>query len=230
MKILLFGDSNLWGYDPLTQDQLFLGQDLVTQKTLYGGYGAFLKAWHPEWNWVINGQNGRLLFSQESFFRDLDGSKQITKFLWKNAPYDLVIIGLGSNDAREVFCRSLESWKNSLEHFAKNLNKVNLEIAQTTKRNVAPILFLQPPFLAKNKVWDEKMLQISFKESGRRILAQCGPVMKEIAQQIGASFLDNGQMTGGEVDGIHLSPIQHQHYAQRIEKAIMESLEFKDLK
>lgn len=224
MKILLFGDSNLWGYDPLSQDQLFLGKDPISQKTLYGGYGAFLKQWHPEWQVIINGQNGRLLFTGDPFFGDLDGSKQITRFLWKNAPYDLIVIGLGSNDARAMFCRSLESWKDSLVHFCDKLNKTNQEIAQSFHRQAAPILFLQPPFLAKSsEVIDGEMLQISFKESGREILAKCGPVIQEMAQEIDADFLDNEGLTGGEIDGIHLTALQHQHYAKRIEKAILDS-------
>ncbi len=211
MKILIFGDSNTWGYDPLTGDRQ--SERFVT----------ILQKKHPEWTIVDNGQNGRLFFSFHPFFRDIDGSKQIERFLRQQAPYDLVLILLGSNDARRMMHRTLASWLEAFSRFKAIVIQANQAIAQQTHTPLAPIVFVPPCLVPpKEKVWDLEALESAFGESGLAILQQSEQAMKQDTKEKNVRILPRPSFFGGEVDGIHFGLLEHQAMAVFLEAAIQE--------
>ncbi len=211
MKILIFGDSNTWGYDPKTGDR---------QK---GRFVELLQAKHPEWMIKDNGQNGRLFYSPSPFFGDIDGSKHIARFLRQEAPYDLVIILLGTNDARRMFHSQLFSWLEAFKHFKSAVVQANEEIAHQNHSPITPILFVPPCRLATQKdVLDGISLE-TMGESGRLILQNSEAAMRQALHEENIHVLPTPPFTGGRVDGIHLDAQGHQAMARFLEQAILKS-------
>lgn len=104
MKILCFGDSNTYGYDPCVPfgGRYPAGQrwvDLLAQKLCCTCINA--------------GENGRTIPRHE---RELQYCKQL---LTMHAPVDCLIILLGSNDLLQG--NSAESVSRRMEHFLKNI-------------------------------------------------------------------------------------------------------------
>ena len=214
MKILIFGDSNTWGYDPLTADRQ------------PGRFVELLQAKHPEWIIQDNGQNGRLFFSPSPYFGDIDGSKQIARFLRQEAPYDLVIILLGTNDARRMFHATLSSWLEDFKRFKAVVVQANQEAAHQTHTPIAPILFVPPcPLRPSSDVWDKAGLE-TMGESGRWILENSEGAMRQALHEGNVQVLSTPSFIGGKVDGIHLDRQGHQAMADFLEQAIAKTCSF----
>lgn len=211
MKILIFGDSNTWGYDPLTGDRQI------------GRFVDLLQAKHPEWTIKDNGQNGRLFFSPLPFFGDIDGSKQITRFLVQEAPYDLVLILLGTNDARRMFHSNLSSWLEAFKRFKAVVVQANQEIAHQTHTPIAPILFVPPcRFAALQDILDKTGLE-TMGESGRLIVENSEGAMRQALHEDNVQVLSTPSFLGRKIDGIHLDAQGHQAMADFLEQAILKT-------
>ena len=117
MKILCFGDSNTYGYDPCS----FLGSRYPTECRWTDLLGRIL---HCE---TINaGQNGREIPEREGEFREFEG------LLDRQQPIDLLIILLGTNDLLQG--NSPEAAAGRMEVF---LNRIGLMKSR--------ILLIAPP-------------------------------------------------------------------------------------
>lgn len=211
MKILIFGDSNTWGYDPLTGDRQ------------QGRFVDLLQAKHPKWIIKDNGQNGRLFFSPLPYFGDIDGSKQIARFLRQEDPYDLVIILLGTNDARRMFHSNLSSWLESFKRFKAVVVQANQDVAHQTHTPIAPILFVPPCRLAASKdVLNRSGLE-TMGESGRLIVENSEVAMRQALHEDNVQVLSTPSFLGGKIDGIHLDSQGHQAMADFLEQAIVKT-------
>lgn len=217
MKIAIFGDSNVWGFDPRTG--LRQSSRFVTD----------LARLEPQWQIVEDGLNGRLLDSQEPYFYELAGSRQIGRFTLAAAPYDALVIVLGSNDARRMFNRSLQSWTQSFVRFVSVCKQANEKACQAAGCKVAPILFVEPPAIPAALRNNYEAIG-SYGDEGMAILAGCGKVIHQIADQEHCYVLDTQQagLTGGIVDGIHLDKTGHEKLAHlladRIEQMIAQGI------
>ncbi|MBF0579329.1 hypothetical protein IM774_05965 [Erysipelotrichaceae bacterium RD49] len=216
LKIAVFGDSNTWGFDPRTG---------LRQKARFVD---LLQKDHPDWQIIDDGLNGRLLDSQDPYFYDLSGSRQIERFTKQAAPYDLLVIALGANDARRMFHRSLSSWTQSFERFAVGCKKANQQACRRFGRT-APILFVEPPAIPDGLRNNYEAIG-SYGEDGIAILKTCGKIMQKVAKQEGFYVLEvqNAGLTGGMVDGIHLDQNGHALMArllgQKIEQLLQAAL------
>jgi lysophospholipase L1-like esterase len=89
--ILCYGDSNTWGYEPLTGMRLLRKQRWtgVLQQLLRESYYV-----------VEEGLNGRTTVSEESLRDGRNGLKALLPMLESHAPLALVILMLGTNDLK----------------------------------------------------------------------------------------------------------------------------------
>jgi len=139
MKILCFGDSNTYGYNP---DSYFGGR-----------YG-------PEYRWVdllankqgfkmINaGENGREIPRNDAQFRYFDF------ILSKQEPLDMIIVMLGLNDLLQG--NSIETIVNRMEHFLEHIDIEKYKI-----------LLIGPPAIKRGEwVPTQELVDISAKLNG----------------------------------------------------------------
>ncbi len=214
VKIVIFGDSNTWGFDPrngLARPDRFV---------------RLFAQWHPEWTIVDDGLNGRLMASDDPYFGDIDGSRQLCAFLKRQVPYDLLVIALGANDARRMFHASLAGWSQAFEKLVKTAVAANRNaFASIGDPHTAPIVFVEPPaFGLDHSKWSDGYA--SYGESGIQILSNCHYIMKQTAEKYGCQFLDVQKkgVKGGAVDGIHLDSEGHQKMAQCLGQWIEKQL------
>jgi len=92
--ILCYGDSNTWGYDPISQDRHPhpVRWTTVLQRELGDGYLVI-----PE------GLNGRTTVWDDPIELHKSGSTYLPPCLESHKPLDLVVIMLGTNDLKQRF-------------------------------------------------------------------------------------------------------------------------------
>lgn len=127
-RILIFGDSNTWGWDPQTEDQR---HDRFVER---------LRSDCPEYEILEEGMNGRVL-DGPGYLGPESGSASIRKAIERNLPLDLIVIALGSNDARRMYSPSIRVWKANLDTFLNALNAARTLCPHT------PVLLVSPPLL-----------------------------------------------------------------------------------
>jgi len=92
--IVCFGDSNTWGYNPVTQERHDYDKRWTTvlQKELGSGYLVI-----PE------GLNGRTTVWEDPIELHKNGAAYLPPCIESHKPVDLVIIMLGTNDLKQRF-------------------------------------------------------------------------------------------------------------------------------
>lgn len=198
MKIVFFGDSNTWGYDPDTgarQKERFTRQ---------------ISARHPEWEIIEEGLNGRTLSDDDPYSQPRNGSRQISAVIRTHMPYDVLVIMLGTNDAKRIFSTNTAMFARGLNHFLDEA--VNPALYRRSPYTPGTILLVQPPQL------DESIHCSPFSNFGQAgidILKNSRPVFEKAADVYGTQLLltdgTDGTQTvqAGSTDGIHLEKEGH---------------------
>jgi len=201
--ILCYGDSNTWGYDPLTGNR-------YDHKTRWPMVMARLlnrdsPPDDPAW-WVIEeGLNGRTSCREDPIEGDKNGLRQLFPILESHKPIDVVAVMLGTNDLKLRF------------------NPVPYDIAQGAQRVVtaaqesktgpgdsAPkVIMVCPPPTVKSEAFTHIFGDCV--EFSRKL----EPFYRQLAKECGAVFFDAGicVKTSG-ADGIHFAPEGHLALAQ----------------
>ncbi len=93
-EVLCFGDSNTWGYDPVTRER-FPGNVRWT--------GVLQAALGPGFRVIEEGLNGRTTVWEDPIEGDKMGKRHLPVCLASHAPLDLVIMMLGTNDTKKRY-------------------------------------------------------------------------------------------------------------------------------
>lgn len=203
--VLIFGDSNTWGYDWRDGSRI---ADRFTR---------LMQQEKPEWTVLEEGMNGRL-FSCRDPWCDADGSRQIDAVIRKHPHLDWIVIALGANDARRMYSSTSEQWKQSMRVFLDALEEAIGRYCSDPKLKV---LLVSPPIISKRASHSE-LCQIFFGESGQRILSEAGAILEDEAEKLGMHALraDRIGLTGNDEDGVHLEVPMHARLARAIVNAI----------
>jgi lysophospholipase L1-like esterase len=202
-RIMVYGDSNTWGYIPVEsgtttrypKDVRWPG---VLQAALGSGYEI-----------IDEGLSARTtdipdLTLPHISGAGLDGSAYLSPALATHLPLDLVIIMLGTNDVKKMFDRSPL-------RIALGVGKLIDIVAQTksgvgTSYPTPKVLVLAPPPLGKLAPESRAERFAGGVEKTKAMPAY----FEAIAKAAGAEFLDLGKLTTTDgVDGVHLSPAAH---------------------
>lgn len=195
--VLCFGDSNTWGYNPVTGERYSYEQRWsgILQKEV-GGLARIIE----------EGLNGRTTAWDEPFRPGRNGTKSLGPLLESHAPIDLLILMLGTNDMKHHYHVSPYESGRGLT--------VLIEIV---KRSAAGpggrtplVLVVVPPSLGKLS----EAMSYPY-EGGIEKSAQLGKHYRMVATQQGCFFLDAGEhVEVSEADGVHLDVEGHQSLAQ----------------
>ena len=93
-EILCFGDSNTWGYDPSSKGR-FANEVRWT--------GVLQAALGPGFRVIEEGLNGRTTVWEDPVEGDKMGKRHLVPCLESQAPLDLVILMLGTNDTKKRY-------------------------------------------------------------------------------------------------------------------------------
>lgn len=196
--ILCFGDSNTWGYKPLTGERL---------RRTERWPGILQHALGADCNVIEEGLNGRTTAFDEPFREGRNARKSLLAVLESHAPLDLLIIMLGTNDLKHHL-------NVSAHESARGLSSL-LQIASTsgsTFNQTSPnILVVAPP-----KFGNLSELMAHHFEGSVARSAELPMVYKDACAPWGCSFVDSNPVASVGEDGIHLNQQGHRALARAL--------------
>ena len=187
-QILCYGDSNTWGYIPVSGGR-------YPRHVRWTGVMA--ERLGPRFSVIEEGQSGRTTVWDDPLEGDNNGLRYLPACLESHMPLDLVILMLGTNDLKARF--SLTALDIALG--AERLLQVILKSGSGVDGQPPAILLVAPPPI--NPLADE--IAEMFR-GGREKSLSLAPRYAAVAQKWGCGFLDlAGLITVDPADGIHYS-------------------------
>ena len=205
-EVLCFGDSNTWGYDPSTgtryaRDVRWTG---VLQSSLGTGYHV-----------IEEGLNGRTTVWEDPVEGDKVGKRHLLPCLLSQAPLDLVVLMLGTNDLKMRYSAPVTDVAAGVSVLA------DIVLTSPAGRNdKAPALLLvAPPPFGKLSAFAAMF------EGGAEKSRLLGGLYAEVARARACPFLDAATVIrSSDLDGIHLEPAEHGKLGQAIAREVKKIL------
>jgi lysophospholipase L1-like esterase len=205
-RILCYGDSNTWGYDPIRQDRY--ARDVrwtgVSANALGAGYEV-----------IEEGLNGRTTVWDDPIEGYKNGYNYLIPCLETHRPLDLVVILLGTNDLKMRFSVSAYDIAQSV---AVLVSVVQKSIAGANG-SAPSVLLLAPPPIATLSNYAEMFIGAEPKSH------KLGVHYRRVAQELNCAFLDTAEIiVSSEVDGIHFDPDEHRKLGQAVAARVKEMI------
>jgi lysophospholipase L1-like esterase len=205
-EILCFGDSNTWGYDPATQER-FPGNVRWT--------GVLQEILGHAYRVIEEGLNGRTTVWEDPVEGDKMGRRHLLPCLESQAPLDLVVLLLGTNDLKMRYSAP----PSDIAAGAGVLVDIIAGSAAGRGGKAPAVLLLAPPPLAKLTSFAGMF------EGGTEKALHLGPLYAEVATARGCHFLDTGKVIhSSDLDGIHLEAAQHHALAEAVAREVKKIL------
>jgi lysophospholipase L1-like esterase len=192
--ILCYGDSNTWGYDPVTQARLPRDRR----------WPAALRARLPGCEVIEEGLNGRTTVQDDPFESGRNGLTYLGPCLATHAPLDLVVLLLGTNDTKSLFPFDAAG----ISAGAGRLCEGILASGSGPDGGASRILLVAPapvalPPGAMQEIWGFSPAAV---ERSRKL----GRYYRVVAEDLGISFLDAApHVEVSAADGVHLDGAAH---------------------
>jgi lysophospholipase L1-like esterase len=205
--ILCYGDSNTWGWNPVSQGRYARHERWpgVLRQELGEGYLV-----------IEEGLNGRTTVWDDPIEGYRNGKEYLVPCLESHKPIDLVIIMLGTNDLKMRFhvpaCDIAAGAGVLVEIVAKS---------QTGPGDGAPqVLLVAPPPIAGLSDFAEMF------EGGTTKSRGLSDAFRLVAEEQGCALLDAAQVIiSSDVDGIHLDPSEHRKLGKAVAARVRQLLE-----
>ena len=206
--VVCFGDSNTWGYDPLTRERF--DRDTrwpgVLRNELGEGYLV-----------LEEGLNGRTtVWDDPVDGAHKNGSRYLLACLESHAPSDLVVIMLGTNDLKRRFGVPAED----IARGAARLVGIARQSMCGPRGDAPQVLLVAPPPTTKLTRFSEMFEGAG--EKSRRF----GARFQAQAEEIGCPLLNAAdEVVTSDLYGIHLEADQHQRLGRAVALRVRELLE-----
>ena len=190
-RILCFGDSNTWGYDPATEDRF----DDQTRWT-----GVLQAALGADFTVIEEGLNGRTTVWNDPIEGYKNGHDYLVPCLETHRPLDLVVLMLGTNDLKRRFSLSAYDIAQGVAVLLRAIS-----YSKAGRDGHAPrVLLLAPPPVAKLTGFAEM-----FEGSEAKSLL-LGQHYRAVAVEYNVAFLDTSTVIrSSDLDGIHFEAEEH---------------------
>ena len=217
MKIICYGDSNTYGYDPKT------GLRYPKNIRWPGHLQAVLddycaKRTAPEDSFVVieEGCNGRTTVTDDPIEGWKNGLDYLKPCLNSHKPVDLVILMLGTNDLKEVFHQTAKE-------ISENAGILVDTIQSFTKDKqgfIPKIILVSPPLIGEDmptSVFSGSFAPRSIEES-----KHFSENYKAIAEKKNCIFFDAAQyIRPSKEDSLHLTEDGHKTLAEELAKVVL---------
>ena len=208
--ILCYGDSNTWGYNPLTKDR-------YNRDTRWGG--VLRNTLGNEYTVIEEGLNGRTTVWDDPFDGiHKNGRTYLIPCLESHKPIDLVVVLLGTNDLKQRFGVGALDIAKGAEVLVRIIQK-----SDTGPDSNAPkVLLLAPPPTAEFAGTDFAEMFKGAYEKSKNFSSefQC------IADNLACDYMDTaGVIVSSKVDAIHLEAEEHSKLGKAVAVRVKEILE-----
>ncbi len=210
-RILCYGDSNTFGFIPLTGRK-------YTKKERWTGILQELLG--PDYKIIEEGLCGRTTVLDDPFDSNRNGRKMIVPSIQAHYPLDLIIIMLGSNDMKKVFNMGACDIARGAGILVKMVIDWTKEKSDTS--TPARILLVSPTHISKAIVTSSFGEEFEYLESHEKSL-QLASRFQMVAEELGVGFMDAALAAKpSEEDGLHLSNEGHKNLANVFAKRVKE--------
>ena len=205
-RILCFGDSNTWGYTPVTGERYPAGVRWPT--VLAEKYGCTV---------IEEGLNGRTSAFDDPTLPFAKGTDYIEACAVTHEPLDLLIIMLGTNDMKTYVC-------NCADASAKAVALIGRMARSAIQRNDLPVLMISPIEISEKRPFIEPpMRQIN--EESIKNTQKFAALFREQAELNGFFFMDAALYAkASDKDGVHMEPADHIRLGEAVAEKVREIL------
>ena len=208
MKVVLcYGDSNTWGFDPVTQDRFSPAQRWT---------GVLARELGPEYHVIEEGLSGRTtVWDDPVEGLHKNGSNYLLPCLESHMPLDLVVLMLGTNDLKKRFSVSALDIAASVGVLVGIIQGSVAGIAGSPPR----VLLVAPPPVGRLSGYAEMFDDAEGKSR------KFSEYYRLAAVEYGCDFMDAGKfILSSDIDGIHFEAGQHHKLGQAVAHAVREIL------
>lgn len=193
--VLCFGDSNTWGYVPLTAARLCRAERWP---------GVLQLSLGPSYHVIEEGLNGRATAFEEPFRDGRNARATLLPILESHAPLDLLIIMLGTNDLKHHLNVSAHESARGISALLQIANRSDAGCG-----NGGPnVLVVAPPRMANMS----GLMAHHFGNASARS-ADLASHYKQSCVQFGCGFVDSNEVVTVADDGVHLDVEGHRNLA-----------------
>ena len=201
MKILIYGDSNVWGYRKIPREfrenpEIKIRQ--LDEKTRWAGiFSDKIRKKYGTGNVkiMIDGLNSRVAGDEENDEKTLNSKADFAKKITKNLDFNLIIIALGTNDLKPKYDLSPDE-------ISRNILWYKTKIHEIREEKTIKILFILPP----NFVPKPGGMRNSVRKTANNF------AKKSLAKN---EFLEIEDIDLSE-DGVHFSDVVHAEMAVKV--------------
>jgi len=205
-EILCFGDSNTWGYDPVMQGR-FPG-DVRWTGVLQAALGRGFRV-------IEEGLNGRTTVWEDPVEGDKMGKRHLPPCLESQAPLDLMVLMLGTNDTKKRFCAP----PTDITAGVGVLLDIVARSAAGRDGMAPPVLVMAPPPLTRLTGFAGMF------EGGAEKSRALAPLYAELAKARGCPFFDVGKVIScSDVDGVHFEAAAHHALGEAVAREVKRIL------
>ena len=216
-RILCYGDSNTWGYDPVNTDPatgLPARYDENTRWTclMQKLLGADYYVWEA-------GLGGRTTVFDDPLMPTRNGVRDFEMVLQTCDPVDCIIFALGTNDTKDMFCASSLIITRAMERL---LQVCKSALLQSRSPNAKIILAcpVKPVADGTGEYW------YGFSEKSTKAGEELRLSYRLLARENGCEYIDiNDFGDPSPADGVHLDPAGHKRLAIEMTKLVQRMLE-----
>lgn len=199
--ILFFGDSNTWGYHPVTTRR-YSAEERFT---------GLLSTRLPECRIIEEGLKGRTIATDDEMGPLRNGRKALPMILCTHDPIDYLVIMLGTNDVKRRFGLSPGEIGEGLEQLIQIIKTPHLWGGSV----VPEILIVCPANVSMDFIGSP--MDVSFDHTSVEKSKALHDVYEELAKQNGCAYLNAMEYTKtGAVDGVHLEADGHLRLAEAL--------------
>lgn len=207
--ILCYGDSNTYGYNPVTGGRW--PEDIRWT-------GRLQKLLGMEYKVIEEGCNGRTTMYKAPGEGWKSGLEYLKPCLNSHKPVDAVVMMLGTNDLKNTFGLSTEKIAAGAERLVQEIH----EYAAEKQKFCPKIILVSPPEVG------EKISSLSFGDhfdDDAVTRSREFPVWyKAVAERNECIFLDAAKVVrASEEDALHLMPEEHEKFAEAVCACIKEN-------
>ncbi len=197
-KIVCFGDSNTWGFNPLTKGRY--------EKSIRWT-GRLSRLLGEEYEVVEEGLNGRTTVFSDRIEPYRCGLDYIGPCVLSHMPFDVLVIMLGTNDAKDRFHVTAREISYGIEELIK---QVRFLLGEDS-----PQILLVSPIPMEETGGGE------YSEESKKRVQGLAEEYKRVAKEFGCSFLEGGSIVPVPgPDKVHMTPEQHGKMAEEIAEKI----------
>lgn len=198
-KILLYGDSNTWGHNPVDCSRL--------SRT----WGEVVKEILPDFDITIDGECGRATLLGEGPKRGIACFRE--RYFVKKHDFDLIVIMLGTNDLLKEIHYEPERTAEALRQYIRETRVV---YGDTKFLIISPILAREESLT--HPIFGELYSQKSVDDSKR-----LGEVIEKMTKEEDVYFMNAADFAkASDIDGIHMTVEEHEKLGRAAAKKIKE--------